>query len=473
MADYFTGYANPVPAGAQTSMADMLNLASGVQNYQQAQQVNPLKLQAAQLELQKAQQMNPLAVRKATAETNVAEQTQDPLIAQAKAAAKQADIKTLADQYGLDSTQHKEFAKILGGFETDQRLKDPTNVKTSDALDIMHEIKASALSSGIPSKTADILTANGLTTALKDPASFSQYLSNTANATRSSAEQLATKPTIQVNPDGTTVSITPGTRAQAPTATVGTAGGLQPTKGVTAESMGDAFNHNAPVSLPHPVRDANQPYRPDPTEAADTTAGTVLRQSLLAGLNNTAEMNRNLSESFSAIAKIDPKSAWSSGFPAYVKRNYDNIVGNPEYQQLSKDLANLQISQAKAQGLSTDASRDLQAKANGTEIYNPNVLQNILQRTQAKQTELQLQAPALQKFYQKYGDANIAKFHQEWSKNAESKVFQAMAINQNITNPVEKKKAIDDLLGNDSKARALFAQKYDNINKLVANGSLD
>jgi len=191
MADYFTGYANPVPAGAQTSMADMLNLASGVQNYQQAQQVNPLKLQAAQLELQQAQQMNPLALRKAAAETNVAEQTQDPLIAAEKAKAKQADIKTLSDQYGLDSKQHQDFAKILSGYQFDSRLKDPSSVKTSDALDIMHEIKASALTSGIAPKTADVLTANGLVTALKDPASFSRYINNTANATMTAADQRA------------------------------------------------------------------------------------------------------------------------------------------------------------------------------------------------------------------------------------------------------------------------------------------
>ena len=52
MADFFTGYTNPVQ---QTSLADMMNLASGVQNYQQAQQINPLALQAKQLELQQNQ----------------------------------------------------------------------------------------------------------------------------------------------------------------------------------------------------------------------------------------------------------------------------------------------------------------------------------------------------------------------------------------------------------------------------------
>jgi len=53
MPDYFTGYTNAMPQ--QTSLADMMNMASGVQQYQQAQQMNPLALQAKQLELQQRQ----------------------------------------------------------------------------------------------------------------------------------------------------------------------------------------------------------------------------------------------------------------------------------------------------------------------------------------------------------------------------------------------------------------------------------
>jgi len=56
MADYFTGYQNALP---QTSLADMMNLASSAQQYKQAQAVNPLALQKAQLDVQQAQAINP------------------------------------------------------------------------------------------------------------------------------------------------------------------------------------------------------------------------------------------------------------------------------------------------------------------------------------------------------------------------------------------------------------------------------
>ena len=97
MADSFTGYTNL--AMPQTSLADMMNMASGVQQYQQAQQMNPLLLQQRQLELQQAQQLNPIAVQRAQAElqgakatANVATGTEQPRISAARS---ESEIKNL------------------------------------------------------------------------------------------------------------------------------------------------------------------------------------------------------------------------------------------------------------------------------------------------------------------------------------------------------------------------------------------
>jgi hypothetical protein len=110
MADYFTGYNNPVPAG--TSMADMLNLASGVQNYQQAQKVNPLLLQKAQ------------------AEANVAQQTQNAKISQAQSESARAGVQLNSEQ--LDNLQKhvsnatRSTLKLLNSDDpiTPQMVKD-------------------------------------------------------------------------------------------------------------------------------------------------------------------------------------------------------------------------------------------------------------------------------------------------------------------------------------------------------------
>jgi len=54
MADFFTNYSAGVPKS--TSLADMINLASGIQNYQQAQQMNPLAAQKSLADVQSARQ---------------------------------------------------------------------------------------------------------------------------------------------------------------------------------------------------------------------------------------------------------------------------------------------------------------------------------------------------------------------------------------------------------------------------------
>ena len=109
MADYFTGYTNPVQ---QTSLADMMNLASGVQNYQQAQQMNPLALQAKQMELQQAQQLNPLAVQKSQAElqaaqanANVASGTEQSRISASLSDADMKRVQKLKDFQSLAARQ--------------------------------------------------------------------------------------------------------------------------------------------------------------------------------------------------------------------------------------------------------------------------------------------------------------------------------------------------------------------------------
>ena len=104
-----------------TSLGDMLGMASGIQNFQQAQQMNPLALQRAQqeveqarqmnplalqramMEIEQAKQMNPLAVRKSAAETQVAEETVKPRISQAESQSAKAMSEAQSAQ--LDTTR--------------------------------------------------------------------------------------------------------------------------------------------------------------------------------------------------------------------------------------------------------------------------------------------------------------------------------------------------------------------------------
>ena len=269
------------------------------------------------------------------------------------------------------------------------------------------------------------------------------------------------------NADGTT---TIREKSGVVTGTIRTAGLDTSRPPITAASM----DISSPAQLPHTPRTAGQPYAADPSEPQDLAAGQQLRTGLIAHLNNTAELNNNLNESFKAITKLNPGAWYTSGAAGTALRTLKNFVGSSDYQQLSKDLANVQLSQLQAQGgsMQTDAAKNLQSMASGTSTYNPDVLLNIMQRTQAKQTELQMQAPGLQAFSQKFGDANSAKFTQEWAKNADSKVFQAIGIANSGIPAAEQQQQIDVLLGNDPKARKVFFTKYNNIKSLSGTGVL-
>jgi len=111
MADYFTGYTNL--ANPQNSLADMMNLASGVQQYQQAQQMNPLALQQRQLELEKAKALYAPDIARAQAESqraqteaNVAAGTAQPRIG---AATSEANIKKIQELREFQSNAAREL----------------------------------------------------------------------------------------------------------------------------------------------------------------------------------------------------------------------------------------------------------------------------------------------------------------------------------------------------------------------------
>jgi len=93
MADY-TPVASQARPPQQMSLADMVNLAGGVQAYQQAQQLNPIQLEAAQTNLSRLQQLTPLEVRGKAAETKVSEETAPSRITESAEKATQAGLTT-------------------------------------------------------------------------------------------------------------------------------------------------------------------------------------------------------------------------------------------------------------------------------------------------------------------------------------------------------------------------------------------
>jgi len=158
-----------------------------------------------------------------------------------------------------------------------------------------------------------------------------------------------------------------------------------------------------------------------------------------------------------------------------LSRGWANLTDSSKYKQLSKDLANVQISNTLAKGGSLDTvnGQQLVKAANGDETFPPDVLINIANRAKADMTELDLKATAAQKFSQQFGDNNFKSFQQMWTKNADSKIFELYNISKDPDlNAKEKEAAKAKLFPKNEKERKVFIEKYLNIKKLEETGSL-
>ena len=99
------------------------------------------------------------------------------------------------------------------------------------------------------------------------------------------------------------------------------------------------------------------------------------------------------------------------------------------------------------------------------------MLVKIARRVQADQTNLDMQANGAQLFSQRFGDNNMKAFQQAWNANADTKIFEAMNIIKDVSNPAQREKELNRLFP-DEKKRSDFLTKYRNLKKLSETGSL-
>jgi hypothetical protein len=488
-----------------TGLGQIMNIARGAQAYQQNAESFPTLLEQQKLALTRGQQLLPIELR------------------QSEATASQSETKLNADQMQLAGTLVTGLRKVINDGTPEEFNKSveatkillSTNKHPQMAQSVIGHVqslfdkgdKKGALS--LLDTIQDQMASNQSKFAssqpqpvagLNAPASFTPQTNQiTPTPIVSGAPPAAgapppppqaTAPTVPIAPKAAPsvfTQVAPGVET-APVAApvplqgktlppVGTPPAAAPT-GVTAQQMSmppEAAALSKPVPLTYPVRNPSQPYAPAMGEAEDTTKNIAYRQGLTARQTDLTSSRRNIQEVIELATKIEKESVLPSTGPiGGLKRKFAELTGDPTYKQLSKDLANIQISNIRAQGgsLDTVGGQQLTRMASGDETYPPEVLIKIARRTDADSTNIDMQATAADRFAKKFGDNNLNAFKQMWSKNADSKVFEAMNIYRDAKDPAEAKKQIDELLGKDTKQRKIFFQKYQNIQKLYENGAL-
>jgi hypothetical protein len=441
----------------QSSLADMLTMARGAQAYQQEQQMNPLELRAKQMQVEQSALMNPELFKAQVASTQTGETGAE------------------AAQFALRIAKANQISNGYIGIINRPEVIDAAAGKPVDPNALKDIVKnwglQQAQTSGLKPEEADKLIAPYLEAA-KDPAKLRGFLIERHNAGLDQSGRIGTyQATTQIDEKGRKFTTTPTGYGAAPTVTSGLIPSEQllpaaAPEGVTPEKMGQA-------KLPRPVR-TEQLFTPQPGEEEDRISGQTYRNKLVTAQTNLSEGRRNVEEVIKQATKLGEEAYLKEGgFFGNLERAARMAIQSSEYDALAKDLAKMHLTNATAMGGAggTVAGLDMNAVAGGTIKVPPKVLVDIARRVQAQQTEIDMQATGAQKFAQQYGDNNMNKYKQDWSKNADSKVFEAINISKGIEDPKERLKKYNELFPSAGN-RKEFLEKYKNLKKLSETGSL-
>jgi hypothetical protein len=425
------------------SLGDMVNIARGAQQYQQAQQTNPLELQRLQ------------------AEANVATGTEQPRIRSAEASAQTTETGAQSSAFDFANKQTVAVANRLTPLINNPLIisaeQNPNAVNKEQLHSVLKgyaQEQANAL--GIPKDKADQLIQPYLDQAEKNPSGMRQYLK----------EKLLT--TLDQGSRTTTLGGVGVSSAPVPQ----NAQGQQDGQGKQILGVGSEI---APgMRLPYSVRSASQPYIPEPSEVKDQASGQEYRSRLVNAQGDLPTGRRNVEEVIKQANLLNEnlyEFEKGGGLAGQIGRKIRMAINSADYDILAKDLAKLALSNATAMGGAgnTVSGLDMSAVANGTIKMPPEKLVEIARRVQSDQTNLDLQAKGAQRFAEKFGDNNMKAYQQAWNANADSKIFEAINITRDITDPAKQKAELNRLFPNPAQFND-FLKKYQNIKRLSETG---
>lgn len=448
------------PTTKPTTLGDMLNLAGGIQSFQQAQQMNPLLLRQQQLATQKAEALTPEDI-----ETG---------LVKAREERKRQPIETSGKQLEQDKAIGSLAIQIIGGVGTDPRIlnaaKDP-----KAARDALIQTASVMVSSGIPESAAQKFLAPIMAVVEREPDKLPQIMKNLSSmGTTSESQTGKMTPQLTTGAGGAPALFTSGTgTVSQPRIEQNQPQQMQPQGQPQSQPQGTQLPMVGGVRLAYPVRRAGDLSALAPSEDADKKYQQAQRQSLLDRQRALTDAERVSDEVIKKAQELEKEAFFSKGGKlANIERKLDMWVQSEKYDALAKELANQTIQNAKVLGISDSVGGlNMSDAANGTIKIPPDVLIQIARRNKANQVNIDLQAKAKDSFYKEFGDNNGATFDQIWRNNSESKLFEAMSIDKSRMSYEEKQKAYKKLFEGMSAAdMADFKRKKANIDAMV-NGN--
>lgn len=433
---------------AVMTLPEMLNLARGAQAFRQTEQLMPLQLEQQQ------------------AQTGLAK-TQEQTGAE-----------------NLSKSRADRVFGIVGGFMNDPRIASGDRQKT---VEVMLEIRRKAIASGVPEAQVEAILSPITATAAHNPQALPQMISNVIQSQLGAQGQQGLQTPELTTQAGAPAAFRRGPGTLAPVPIQGAPQSVAPApQGVTPEMMTAPINQQAapqaaPMAAPagagfdlrYPVRRTGdiRPFAPGEENARAT--GEETRALLLKTQADVPRANRSVGEIIRIADELEKDIGFTTGKPADIERAIRvNFGGEARYQELAKDIAQVQMAINATTGARTDQQTAQVAAGTGDATYDPKVLIKIARRLQGELAEIDSRATGAQKFVQRFGDANLPEFLQQWSANSDLRIFESMAILRNIRDPKAQKEALDKILPKTEEELAEFQQKYRNIRNLTQTGTL-
>jgi hypothetical protein len=518
---------NLTPNIKQTSLGDMVNMASGIQSYQQAQQMNNLILEKELIENQVLKQKNQerLALQEFTSNPDNWQSNGRidmdkinlaiPKIAPLTGSSIISELSTL-NKSQTEATKAKtgmtqDLRKVVAG-----RLGIMGRMGVDDPTRIMNEFER------LKEENPDSRELHNLIDAYKVPLSKTERGPHVTRDLIAQEQSLLSpeskeslSPTLQTietgagtQPVAVSKSIAGSTPSLAKTGTfiprdIGpqiveinnikyylnpsqTPGGQPTLTQVGSEGATQPNAPNAPQvpQVPQVAQAATQQRRPlivedmpvpqggipqlNSFQQARLQSGTALLKDSVAAASAATE-----GEETSRQVKNYMGAAAGSAPGQMLRKAGQWVAGDPQLEILSKNLADQQLRNMQIMGAKTDAaSADVKA-ASGRADLTREGLQAIVDRTDASNTAVK----AFQKGLKRYSDQGLNgivhadKFQQAWADNYDVRLFKAMNIERSNMPKAQKDLERQKLLKGLSDAQLKDLQeKATNIERLENGG---
>jgi hypothetical protein len=233
--------------------------------------------------------------------------------------------------------------------------------------------------------------------------------------------------------------------------------------------------HSQVVSPRFPVRVPNQPvFSLLQGEADAQKSGSEFLRNAVAQRNDVGAVRNNIEKIVKSTDSLLENTITKAGKGLQIEQYFNKLLDDSEYKILSKQLAQLQMSLANKQSMSTDAGKQMTAAATGSEVYPPQVLQKIAVQLHGEMEKTDRQGIAADKYARRFGESNMSSFGQMWNNNSDSKVFELMSLPKLIKDKEARGKMAEQIIGfpPGSEERKIIEQKYMNIQKLIKDGTL-